>query len=211
MKALNLLKEYLHHYSSKEVPEVIDVEAAKYVSIPARGSFLEKEYYNRIEALKRTAHALKNIFEGSPQAFDIAPLEALYWYDEKKYGPISISHIYDSFPLSELEYRLMIRIPEYITPKDIVKANETVASPYKALASKAEFFELKEGKCVQMLHLGSFNYEGESLNELERFVNQNHLVKNGLHHEIYLVDFTLVKSQEGLRTILREPVKQTGA
>jgi hypothetical protein len=208
MKGLNLLKKYQHHYSSKEVPEFIDVEAAKYISIPAKGSFLEKIYYDRIKALKRTAHAVKEFFEDSPQAFDIAPLEALYWHDQKKYGPIRISRIYDTFPLSELEYRLMIRMPEYITPKDIVKAKETVASTSRALAANAEFFELKEGKCVQMLHLGPFDYEGETLKEVERFVKQNHLVKNGLHHEIYLVDFTLVKSQEGLRTIAREPVKQ---
>jgi hypothetical protein len=221
MKRLNLLKKHPHYYSSKETPELIEIEKAKFISIHAKGSFTDEIFYDRIEALTRTAHAVKELFENSDQAFDVSVLEGLYWYDEKKYGPISISRIYDTFPLSELEYRLMIRMPEYITPKDIEKGKEAVASTQKALAAKAEFFELNEGKCAQMLHLGPFAYEVETLREVESFVKQNNLVKNGLHHEIYLVDFTKVNSpylpirkaqqvlgiQEGLRTILREPVK----
>jgi hypothetical protein len=161
------------------------------------------------EILIKAAHELTIISNepNSDQAFDVSVLEGLYWYDEKKYDPISISRIYDTFSLSELEYRLMIHMPEYITSKDIEKGKEAVASTQKALATNAEFFEFNEGKCAQMLHLGPFAYEVETLREAESFVKQNHLVKNGLHHEIYLVDFTKVDSQEGLRTILREPVK----
>jgi hypothetical protein len=207
MKRLNLLKKYPHYYSSKEVPELIEVEKAKFISIHAKGSFTDKIFYDRIKALTHTAHAVKEFFENSDQAFDVSVLEGLYWYDEKNYGPISISRIYDTFPLSELEYRLMIRMPEYITPEDIDKGKEAVASTHKALAANAEFFELNEGKCAQMLHVGPFDYEVETLREVESFVEKKHLIKNGLHHEIYLVDFTKVVSQEGLRTILREPVK----
>jgi len=208
MKKLNLLKTYTNYYSSKEIPELVDIDEAKFISIHAQGSFMDKIYYDRWEALKQVANAVKDAFDDSPQAFEIAPLEALYWYNEKEYGPISISHIYDTFPLSKLEYRLMIRIPEYITSEDIVKAKKDFAEPFRNLTSSADFFELNEGKCVQMLHLGPFIYEGESLEKNENFATKNHLIKNGLHHEIYLVDFTKVKSQEGLRTILREPVKQ---
>ncbi len=207
MKKLNLLKKYPHYYSSKEVPEFIDVEEAKFVSITAKGSFIDRIYYDRIEALKLTANAVKEFYEDSPKAFDIPPMEALYWYDEKQYGIISISQLYESHPLSEIQYRLMFRVPDYVTAQDILKAKKAVSGAYHELASHAELFEYNEGRCVQMYHLGSFIYEGDTLKKLEDFVNKNHLVKNGLHHEIYLVDFTKVKSQEGLRTILREPVK----
>ena len=207
MKRLNLLKKYPHYYSSKEAPELIEVEKAKFISIHAKGSFTDKIFYNRITALTHTAHAVKELFENSDQAFDVSVLEGLYWYDEQKYGAIRISRIYDTFPLRELEYRLMIRIPEYVTPEDILKAKKAVAPVYKALSSNAEFFELNEGTCAQILHVGPFAYEAETLREVESFVEKKHLVKNGSHHEIYLVDFTKVDSQEGLRTILREPVK----
>jgi hypothetical protein len=208
MKRLNLLKKYPQYYSSKESPELVEIENAKFISIHAKGSFTDKIFYDRIEALTTTAYAVQELFENSDQAFDVSVLEGLYWYDEQKYGTVGISHIYDTFPLSQLEYRLMIRMPEYIAPKDILKAKKAVAPKYKALAANAELFELNEGKCAQMLHLGPFAYEVETLKEIDSFVKQNHLIKNGLHHEIYLVDFTKVNSQEGLRTILREPIKQ---
>jgi hypothetical protein len=212
MKKLNLLKKYPHYYSSTKTPELIEIEKAKFISVRAKGSFTDKIFYDRIEGLIHTADAVKELFENSDQAFDVSVLEGLYWYDEKKHGKIGISNIYDTFPfslrtLSQLEYRLMIRMPEYITSKDILKAKKAVATVYKAIAAKAEFFELNEGKCAQMLHLGPFANEKETLSEIETFVEKKHLIKNGLHHEIYLVDFTKVKSQEGLRTILREPVK----
>jgi len=210
MKRLNLLKEFPHYYSSKEAPEVINIAAAKFVSITAQGSFIDRIYYDRIEALKLTVNAIKESYENSPQAFDIPPMEALYWYDKKKYGTISISKLFDSHPLREIHYRLMFRVPEYVTAQDIIKVKKTVSWPYQELASDAEMFEYNEGRCIQMYHLGPFIYEGDTLRKLESYVNKNHLVKNGLHHEIYLIDFTKVKSQEGLRTILREPVKQKG-
>ena len=70
MKRLNLLKKYPHYYSSKEAPELIEVEKAKFISIHARGSFTDKIFYDRIEALTHTTHAVKELFENSDQAFD---------------------------------------------------------------------------------------------------------------------------------------------
>ena len=58
-----------------------------------------------------------------------------------------------------------------------------------------------------MLHLGPFAYEVETLKAVDSFVKENHVIKNGLHHEINLIDLAKVNSQEGLRMILREPVK----
>ncbi len=102
LKRLNLLKKYPHYYSSKDTPELIEVEKAIFVSIHAKGSFTDKIFYDRIEALTRTAHAVKEPFENSDQAFDVSVLEGLYWYDEQKYGTIEISRIYDTFPFKRI-------------------------------------------------------------------------------------------------------------
>lgn len=82
----------------------------------------------------------------------------------------------------------------------------------KGLKNKTEFikavsfFELTEGKCVQMLHLSHFEKEPETLKKMQDFINKNKLEVSGLHHEIYLSDFR--KTEPGkLRTILREPVR----
>jgi hypothetical protein len=69
-----------------------------------------------------------------------------------------------------------------------------------------EFLKLKEGKCVQILHVGPFDTEPESLLKIQEFCLKNNLGKNGLHHEIYLSDFRKT-APEKLKTILREPIK----
>ena len=65
---------------------------------------------------------------------------------------------------------------------------------------------MKEGKVVQILHVGPFSTEPESLQKMAEVMQAKAFLKNGLHHEIYLSDFNKTEPSK-LRTILREPVK----
>ncbi len=205
MKKLNIPEHYPHYYKATDHPEIIDVENANFISILAKGSFTEEIFYQRIALLKNAAQAVIDLFQDSGIGFELSVLEGLYWNDEK-YGQHSISHVFDTGPLSELNYRLMIRLPEYVTPRHIAAAKDTLGPIHKDLSEGLEFFEYQEGKCIQMLHKGPFIYEFETLGQLEQFAKENSLNKRGIHHEIYLVDFTTGNSQESLKTILREPV-----
>ena len=65
---------------------------------------------------------------------------------------------------------------------------------------------LSEGRCVQTLHVGSFDDEADVLARLhDEFIPDNGLRMVGKHHEIYLSDFRKV-APEKQRTILRQPV-----
>lgn len=65
---------------------------------------------------------------------------------------------------------------------------------------------LSEGRCVQTLHVGSFDDEADVLARMHHvFVPDNGLRMVGEHHEIYLSDFRKV-APEKQRTILRQPV-----
>ncbi len=132
-------------------------------------------------------------------------MEALYWHDEK-FGFINISEIFSKVSVSELEYRLLIRIPDYVTKKDVIKAIKTTAAQNK-MADEVELFERSEGKYVQVLHLGAFENEGDSLTKMEDYIKPLKLIKAGQHHEIYLVNFTKEKESSKYVTILREQVK----
>ena len=46
---------------------------------------------------------------------------------------------------------------------------------------------MKEGKCVQILHIGPYSTEPDSIAKMEKLMEEKNLVKNGFHHEIYLV------------------------
>lgn len=205
MKILSIPEQYRSYYTATDSPEVIDIENASFISIVAKGSFTEEIFYQRIALLKQAGRAVIDLFQDSGKGFELSVLEGLYWNDEK-YGQHSISNVFDTGPLSELNYRLMIRVPEYVTQQHIVATKNTLDPIYKDLSNGIEFFEYDEGKCIQMYHKGPFIYEGETLEQLEQFAEENGLSKRGIHHEIYLVDFTTGGSQENLKTILREPV-----
>jgi hypothetical protein len=204
---LNLLNYYPSYYTAKNLPGIIQIEKSNFISIVGKGSFTEKIFYHRIGALRQATQNVVDLFQDSKQAFSMSVLEGLYWNDEK-YGQHSISQVFDAAPLSELNYRLMIRLPEYVTSQDVATAKAARDAGHKNSFDGIEFFEYNEGKCVQMLHKGPFIYEIETLKMIEQFADENSLKKNGLHHEIYLVDFAGGGSQEKLKTILREPVDQ---
>src|SRR4029434_4182235 len=135
---------------------------------------------------KQAAQTVSVMFQDSKKDFELSVLEGLYWNDEK-YGQHSISNVFDAGPLSELNYRLMIRLPEYATLHHITAAKDTLDPVHKDLSKGIEVFKYEEGKCIQMLHKGPFIYEFETLRQLELFAEQNSLCKRGIHHEIYLV------------------------
>lgn len=56
------------------------------------------------------------------------------------------------------------------------------------------------------MHIDPFSTEPETLKKINDFMKDKNLVKNGLHHEIYLSDFRKTPPEK-LKTILREPIK----
>lgn len=125
----------------------------------------------------------------------------------KKYPGLSMEEVSLKVPRSSWSYRLMIRMPEWVTKaamdQSIQQVSEKKGVPE---VGKVEWFEMEEGKAVQILHVGPFSTELESLLKIQAYMKENGLVKNGLHHEIYLSDFRKT-TPEKLKTILREPVK----
>jgi hypothetical protein len=205
MKTLNLPGYDASNYTATAHPEVIHIGKAKFISIIGKGSFTEKIFYQRIDSLKQAVLAVIRIYKGSEQDFEMSFLEGLYWNDTR-YGEHSISRIFDTAPLSELNYRLMIRMPGFITSENITRAKDSMDPVYKDFLSDINLFEYHEGQCIQMLHKGPFAGEIDTLKKIEAFAKKRGLVKRGFHHEIYLVDFTLGGWQQQLETILREPV-----
>jgi hypothetical protein len=66
---------------------------------------------------------------------------------------------------------------------------------------------LAEGQCVQMLHVGPYDKEHETIAVMRTFAEKQEVQFSGKHHEIYLSDPRRVPS-ERLKTILRQPVRK---
>ena len=109
----------------------------------------------------------------------------------------------------ELVFDLMIRQPNFVTKEFINKMIElTKAKKPNELLDSIELRKIKDGKCVQMLHLGSFDDEPESFRKMEQYVTQFNLKrKDKTHREIYLSDFRKV-AKEKKKTTLRFKVEE---
>lgn len=206
MEKLDLTKKYRHYFTAKANPELIEIEPAHFLSITGKGNPSEKGFSDKVQALYATAYAIKFIFKPLNKDFTVSKLEGLWWFDEQQYSGLSITEAPKKVPRSEWEYRLLIRMPEFVTQGEVATAIQTVLAKKKlTLANSIEFYKMQEGTAVQMLHTGPFDKEPETLQQMREFMEINHLQKNGLHHEIYLSDFNKT-APDKLKTILREPV-----
>lgn len=206
MDKLDLTKKYKAYFTAKTKPELVTIEEAHFISITGKGDPSGQEFTNHIQALYPIAYAIKFMHKAQNRDFTVSKLEGLWWYDENKYPGKNITTATE-VPRSEWEYRLLIRMPEFVTAKDLETAKETVkAKKHVPLADRVEYITMNEGRCIQMMHVGPFSTELESLAQITAFSEQNKLERNGLHHEIYLSDFRKTAPAK-LKTILREPVK----
>jgi hypothetical protein len=207
MNKIDLFKTCKAYYNAAHEPELVTIEPATYLSIEGKGDPSGKEFAAHIEALYQTAYTLKFACKARKQDFVVAKLEAQWWFDEKKFGRPSMDEAPRLVPRDEWMFRLLIRMPDFITEETLVQSIETaVAKKKNNLLRNVKLMGLEEGRCVQILHVGPFDREPESLKKLMIFTEQHVLEKNGLHHEIYLSDFRKTP-YERLNTILREPVK----
>lgn len=106
----------------------------------------------------------------------------------------------------------VIRLPEFITQKDFEWAVETASEKKKLDCSSAEFLTVDEGLCVQIMHIGAFDDEPQTVTLMDEYIAQNgyenDITESRLHHEIYLSDARKV-APEKWKTVIRHPIKRS--
>lgn len=192
-------------YLPKSEPTIIDVPEYQFISIKGVGS-PESEYFSEcIGALYSIAYTIKmNLkkYEIKPQGYydyTVYPLEGVWDINEDAKKTFS-----GTINKEDFVYTLMIRQPDFIDEK-MFKTMLKLAKHKKpnALFEHVKFESIREGKCIQMLHIGSFNTEEKSFTIMENFAKDNNLQRHSkVHKEIYLSDFRKVASDK-LKTVLR--------
>lgn len=198
------LKKSLDSYKAKPNEfRVCDVPRLQYLMIDGHGDpNSSQEFQTAITALYPIAYKLK--FASKKilgRDYTVMPLEALWWADD-------MSSFTSARDKSQWDFTLMIMQPDWITQDMFNAAVDQVATknPPQSL-DKVRFESLDEGKCVQTMHIGSFDSESGILAQMhDDFIPSHGLRMTGKHHEIYLSDFRKV-APDKLRTILRQPVK----
>jgi hypothetical protein len=106
----------------------------------------------------------------------------------------------------DLAWTMMIRVPEFITAKDLAAAQAVIKEKEGAPdAALVKLETIEPGRCVQMLHVGPYEEEPRTIEAMQAYAREQGLTMTGPHHEIYLSDPRRVPP-ERLKTILRHGV-----
>ncbi|OCT14830.1 hypothetical protein A8709_11740 [Paenibacillus pectinilyticus] len=201
MDKLDLTKAYKMYYNAPSKPQLVEFETIWYLSIVGQGDPDSDTFANATEALYTVAYSVKGDYKKQELDFAVAKLEGQWWVDGDPKKALEV-------PREEWHWKLLIRMPDYVTSDRVEEARKLAAAKKKDLKVIADiqYESLHEGVCVQMMHVGPYSTEPETLAQIEHFIEGNHLRYSGLHHEIYLSDPRKTASGK-LKTILRYPVQ----
>lgn len=206
MEKLDLTKKHRSYYTAKTKPELIELPETAYLSITGKGDPSSSIFTERIQALYSVAYSVKFLCKARKKDFVVSKLEGLWWFDGS-YGSFSFHEAPKRVPRAEWQWRLLIRTPEFVNAGLVETVASGVAEKKKLpLAKEVSMFNLPERKVVQMLHVGPFDNEPETLEQMSVFIKEHNFQKAGHHHEVYLSDLNKTEAAK-LKTILREPVK----
>jgi len=177
----------------------VTVGPARYLAIAGRGAPGSAAFAQALSALYAVAFTIKMAKKFAGQDYLVMKLEGLWWGQRR--GRWLIDE-----PQHLWRWQLMIRVPSFVTPRDRRAALRRLAERGKdPSARRVKLETLREGRCVQMLHVGPYDQEHGSLELMQDLAGAAQVRFRGRHHEIYLSDPRRVPPPR-LKTILRQPV-----
>ena len=196
---LDLFKANKEQYRAGKRPILVEIPSAVYLSIDGQGAPGSADYVAAIGALYGMAYTVKMTRKVSGRGdYVIGKLEAQTWIEGD--GDL------DQAPIEAWSWRLMIRTPEVVDEADLDDARTKLTDKGKgAGVDRVTLIEIAQGRCVQMLHVGPYDREPETVAVMLDFAAAEGLRRKGRHHEIYLSDPRRVPPEK-LRTIVRIPV-----
>ena len=208
--AFDYKKEYREFYMPKRTPEIVEIPEMNFAAVRGSGDPNEAdgEYKAAIGLLYAVAFTIKMSKKGDHRIdgyFDyvVPPLEGLWWQK----GICGVDYGQKAL----FQWISMIRLPDFVTEKDFLWAVAEAERKKKQDFSKVQFLTVKEGLCVQCLHIGPFDEEPATVALMDRYLQENgyenDFSENRRHHEIYLSDARRV-APERWRTVIRHPVKR---
>ena len=203
-------KEYREFYQPKAVPQIVTVPRANYIAVRGQGDPNAEDgaYQDAIGVLYAVAYTLKMSHKSDHKIdgffeYVVPPLEGFWWQE----GTAGV----DYSDKSAFHWISVLRLPDFVTEKDLAWAVETASKKKKLDCSAAEFLTVEEGLCVQIMHLGAFDDEPRSVALMDAFARENGYVNDisgtRLHHEIYLSDARKTPPEK-YRTVIRHPIRR---
>lgn len=195
---LDLRKTLKPFYSPRGAVELVKIPPMKVIMVDGKGDPASKTFQEAVGILYGLTYTLK--FQCKrllKRDFSVIALEGLWWM--KGAG-------FDLTKRNEWLWTMMIVQPDFVTDRMFSEAaNELRLRRNPAGLERARLESFDEGYCIQIMHVGPYSAEAESIARLGAYANEHGYVMTGKHHEIYLGD-PRRSAPSKLRTVIRHPV-----
>lgn len=185
---------------------LVDVPEQRFIGVDGSGDpNRTPAYAEAVRALYSVAYTLRfAVKRAGGREFVVGPLEGLWWADD-----------YAAFTDRDKDawhWTMLIGQPEWITSEMIDDARSAALEKKRfPVIAKVREVTLCEGRCAQVLHIGSYDDETPVLHRLHtEYLPERGLAPSGEHHEIYLGDPRRTEPAR-LKTVLRQPVRSRDA
>ena len=207
--AFDFKKEFKEFYLPASKPTIVTIPAMNYLAVRGKGNPNEEggNYKQALEQLYGVAYTLKMSYKSDYRIegffeYVVPPLEGLWWAEN---GEV------DYADKEGFCFISMIRLPDFVTEKDLQWAISEATRKKKADFSRVEFLHYEEGLCVQCMHIGSYDNEPDTVELMHNYMKDKgynlDISDKRYHHEIYLSDPRKCDVNK-LKTVIRHPIKR---
>jgi hypothetical protein len=191
------------YFCSNKVINIVNVPTMKFLRID-RDAIKDKDnsMMDASEAIVRLSYTIKFIIKRSKIGIDYIsmPLECIWWNDG--------GEIFNVEDKARMEWSLCIMQPDFITESVLKEGIERTSKKKKMdCLDKVYLDSIEEGLCIQIMHIGPYDGENDTIDKLQAYLEVNGYELNGKYHEIYLGDPRRARP-ENLKTIIRQPIKR---
>ena len=209
---LDYKKEYKDLYLPKQKPDFVEVPDMLFLMVDGKGDpNTSQSYKDALGILYGLSYGIKMSKMSGTQPegyfeYVVPPLEGLWWSETELFSEGN------KINKEKFFWTSMIRQPEFVTNEVFEAAKETLKKKNPSLDTcRARLVHWQEGLCCQVMHVGPYDMEPDTIRRLEQFIAEAGFEPDfsgaRRHHEIYLGD-PRKTAPEKLRTVIRYPVKR---
>ena len=211
METLDLRKQWKHLYNppAKQV-EVVHVPSFQFAMIngeiePGHGPGSSPTFQAAMEALYGISYTLKftaKLRKENPVDYPVMALEGLWGVEGFNRETFDITNP------AGWQYTVMIMQPDLVTAEMFADGLAQLRKKRgdQPVFAKLNLEKFEEGLCIQIMHIGPYATEMETIAKMDDFASANGFAMHGRHHEIYMGD-PRKAAPEKLKTVLRHPVQ----
>lgn len=210
---IDFIKQDKQFYFPKTEPEITHIPKMNFIMVDGRGapdphSGSESdvsEFQRAVGALYGIAYSVKMSYKKGDepkgyQNFKVAPLEGLWWMEDDTN--------FDMKRPKDWRWTVMIRMPDFVTSDIVARYAKELNDKKKTDAySTVRLEQYEEGDVVQLMHIGSYDSEGQNIIKMHEYAKDRGYALRGKHHELYYGDPRRT-APERLKTVLRQPIKK---